>query len=173
MLPTQQSLQKNRSLWFLKPHINAPDLFHLNRRSIAGAVAIGFGLAWIPFPVQMVSASILAVIFRRNLAVAIFSTLITNPLTMAPMYFFAYWMGSKILRLPVLDVLNPQIYQSFSNFINSVGTIWQPLLLGCVIAGSMSSVIGFYSVKLIGRLIVLNKIKQRKLRQSQKEDKNN
>lgn len=164
MLPTQEGLQKSRSLWFLRPHIAAPDLFHLNRRSIAGGVAIGFGLAWIPFPIQMIAASALSIVLRKNIAVSIFSTLITNPLTMPAMYFFAYWLGANLLGMPVLDVLNPNTYSSFSSFANSMGSIWKPLLLGCIIMGISSSVAGYFAARLIGRLIVVQKMKERKKR---------
>jgi hypothetical protein len=72
-------------------------LWHLNRRSAAGGVAVGMFCGLIPGPLQMLGAGIAAVLFRVNLPTALLTTLYTNPLTIVPLYLVAYKIGSLAL----------------------------------------------------------------------------
>jgi len=89
-LPNPDVVRNNR--WFA-PFANTllhPRLWHLNRRSAAGAVAAGLFCGLIPGPFQMLGAAICAVIFRVNLPLALFCTLYTNPFTIVPLYLVAF-----------------------------------------------------------------------------------
>ena len=48
-----------------------PNLWHFNRRSVSGGVAIGLFIAFWPLPFQMVICAIAAVLFRVNVALAV------------------------------------------------------------------------------------------------------
>src|SRR5690349_4553658 len=50
-----------------RPWLAHPSLWHLNRRSVAGAVAIGLFAGLIPGPFQMLGALLLAIPLRRNI----------------------------------------------------------------------------------------------------------
>ncbi|MFZ2628726.1 MAG: DUF2062 domain-containing protein, partial [Rugosibacter sp.] len=76
-LPDHDVIRNNR--WFA-PFANTllhPRLWHLNRRSAAGAVAAGLFCGLIPGPFQMLGAAICAVVFRVNLPLAMLCTLYT------------------------------------------------------------------------------------------------
>ena len=55
-----------------------PRLWHLNRHSAAGAVAIGLFCGLIPGPLQMIGAAIGALVFRVNLPLGLLVTLYTD-----------------------------------------------------------------------------------------------
>ena len=78
-----------------------PALWHLNRRTVPRALAAGMFVAFIiPFG-QFVLASLVAVTTRANNPLAAGATLISNPLTYAPIYFGAYTVGSALLPASV------------------------------------------------------------------------
>jgi hypothetical protein len=74
-----------------------PNLWHLNRRSVPGAVAIGLFAGLVPGPLQMLSALLIAIPWRKNIPVALIVTLYTNPLTIVPLYLLAFEYGKFLL----------------------------------------------------------------------------
>jgi uncharacterized protein (DUF2062 family) len=80
-----------------RPWLGHPNLWHLNRRSVPGAVAIGLFCGLIPGPVQMLGALLMAISLRKNAPLAMFVTLYTNPLTIVPLYLIAYAYGALLL----------------------------------------------------------------------------
>ncbi len=96
-IPTRERIHENRWLRWLGPHLLHPRLWHFSRRGVAVGVSLGvfFGLlipiAQIPF------AAGTAVLLRANVPVAIGSTLVTNPITFAPIYVLAHHVGALLL----------------------------------------------------------------------------
>ena len=62
-------------------------------------MAIGLFAGLVPGPLQMLTALLLAVPLRKNLPVALLTTLYTNPFTIVPLYVLAYGYGSLLLGL--------------------------------------------------------------------------
>lgn len=97
--PTPESLKGNRWLGWLGPSLYHPRLWRITRRGLALGMAIGifFGLlipiAQIPF------SAALAVALRANVPAAMASTLVTNPVTFAPVYYLAYQTGQEVLAV--------------------------------------------------------------------------
>ena len=96
-LPNGDQVRAYRSLAWLERWLHHPNLWHLNRDSVAGAVAIGLFAGLIPGPFQMLGAALLAIPLRKNLPVALITTLYTNPLTIVPLYLLAYGYGRLLL----------------------------------------------------------------------------
>ncbi len=96
-LPDPHTLREHRALRWLGPLLHDPRLWHVNRRGIAMGLAIGvfFGLL-IPVA-QILFAVIAALLLRANIPAAVGSTLITNPVTFAPVYYAAYHLGAWML----------------------------------------------------------------------------
>lgn len=96
-LPSREALRRSRWLGPIAHRLDDDRLWHLERASVARAVAIGlfFGLL-IPFA-QLIFAVSTAVWLRAHVTVAAASTLISNPLTVAPLYWAAYRLGSHVL----------------------------------------------------------------------------
>src|SRR5581483_7379055 len=66
-LPSRESIGRNRLLRLFGNTLHHPGLWHLNRRSVAGAVSVGLFAGLIPGPFQMIGAALLAVVLRVNL----------------------------------------------------------------------------------------------------------
>jgi len=129
-----------------------PKLWHLNRRSVAGALALGLFIGFMPILGQMFVAAALAILFRVNLPISAMAVWISNPLTVAPMYFFTYKVGTWILQLPLEKQEFTLSWEWFtSDFLN----IWQPFLLGSIVCGLIAAIIGLLFVRLIWRLMVI------------------
>ena len=61
-VPGHETIHGHKTLRFLGPLIKDPNLLHLNRRSVSGAVGIGLFLAFVPVPFQMLLAAISSVL---------------------------------------------------------------------------------------------------------------
>lgn len=92
-LPSREQLAQNRWLRWLGPFMLHPRLWHWSRRGVATGVALGvfFGLL-VPIAQIPLSAGA-AVLLRANVPAAAASTLVTNPVTFAPVYYAAYRLG--------------------------------------------------------------------------------
>lgn len=75
------------------PRLADPDLWHLNRRSTARAVAVGLFSGLVPGPLQVLCAIGLSILFRANFPLAAITTLYTNPFTIVPLYLLAWQYG--------------------------------------------------------------------------------
>lgn len=95
-LPSHQSITGNRYIAWFGPWLQHHNLWHLNRRSVAGGVAVGLFAGLVPGPLQIFSGAILSILFRVNLPVATLMTLYTNPLTIVPLYYLAYRYGALL-----------------------------------------------------------------------------
>jgi len=96
-LPDHEVVRSNRWLAPFGNTLLHPRLWHLNRRSAAGAIAAGLFCGLIPGPFQMLGAAVCAVVFRVNLPLALLTTLYTNPLTIVPLYLAAFTIGQWTL----------------------------------------------------------------------------
>ncbi|MGH8548534.1 MAG: DUF2062 domain-containing protein [Methylococcales bacterium] len=158
-LPDNAALKNHPHLRRIKHLLEDPNLWHLNRRSVSKAFAIGLFSAWIPSLGQMFIAAVGAIWFRANLPISVVLVLITNPLTSAPLFYFAYLVGARVLRTP-----NPIESISFdlNEILSVLGEVWQPFLLGCLIVASVSAVAGYAAVRLYWRHFVIKRWKQRR-----------
>ena len=80
-----------------RPWLGHPNLWHLNRRSVPGAVAIGLFCGLIPGPFQMLGSLLLAIPLRKNIPVALAITFYTNPFTIVPLYLVAFAYGTLLV----------------------------------------------------------------------------
>ena len=96
-LPSREVLSRNRHARHFVRFLGEPRLWQLNRRSVAGGVAVGLFTGLIPGPLQMLAAGFVAVALRVNLPVAVTTTLYTNPFTIVPLYMLAGWLGGWVL----------------------------------------------------------------------------
>ena len=135
-------LLRNHSLW------------HLNRRSVSGGVAVGLFVAFLPLPFQMVIAAGIAILGSVNLPISVAMVWITNPLTMGPIFYFNYRVGAFLLgERPT----NEHFRGSVTDIIGSMLHIWQPLLLGGVVVGLVAGTLGWILLRLIWRWHVVSR----------------
>lgn len=96
-LPDPESIRRHPWVARFGSLLAHPNLWHLNRDSVAGAVAIGLFSGLVPGPLQMLTALLLAIPLRKNIPVALLVTLYTNPFTIVPLYALAYGYGRLLL----------------------------------------------------------------------------
>ncbi len=145
-LPSPQFIKDHPSLSFLGPVIQDPNLFHLNRYSVSMAFLVGVFLAFFPIPGQMVVAALIAILVRCNLPIAVALVWITNPLTIPPIFFFTYKLGTWLLDTPTMN-LNITFTWEWIN--SELHRIWKPLLVGSLCAGSFFSIVSYITIKVV------------------------
>lgn len=146
--PKPETLKNHPHLKHLGQALQNANLWHLNRRTAAGAVAIGLFCAWMPIPFQMLLASILAVIFSVNLPLSVTLVWISNPLTMPPLFYVAYRLGAYLLDRPIVEF---HFHLSFHWLAKMFETIAPSLLLGCFILGTISAALGYFLFRIVWR----------------------
>lgn len=165
LLPHPDRLLANRQLRLLGRLLEDPFLLHLNRRSVAGGVAVGLFMAFMPVPVQMLLAALASILFRVNIIIGVSLVWVTNPITIPPVFFFTYLVGTWILGAP----LHPETFQpTVEWFWQEFGNIWKPLLLGSLIVGSLASLSGYGLVHLLWRLHVVRQWHRRRLQRERR-----
>lgn len=130
-----------RSRW-LRPfaHLFAhPSLWHLNRRSVPRALALGLFAAFILPIGQFALAAFLAVPMRANVPLAAAATLVTNPLTFPPIYFAAYKLGSLLLHHSSSEGADELARSLGSTLLDVSG----PTALGLLVFAGASAAAGF------------------------------
>lgn len=161
-LPSPEQVRANKSLDFLGTLLHDANLWHLNRRSVAGGVAVGLFFCYIPIPMQMLQAALVAIALRVNLPIAVSVVWVTNPITIPPMFYIAYSVGAFILGT------EPQAFEfqfSLNWLFMELGARWRPFLLGCLVMATLCSLTGLALTRFLWRLHLLQRIKERRLLQ--------
>lgn len=103
-LPNRKLTNNYSSLGRLRVYLRHPNLWYLNRSSISRGVAIGLFAAFIPLPLQMLMAAILAIFFRANVPIAVVMTWASNPFTFVSINYFIYMVGTWVLGKKVENI---------------------------------------------------------------------
>lgn len=146
--PRPDTLNRHKYPRYLQGLLDNPNLWYFNRDSVAKGTALGLFIMYIPTLGHMLLAALLAFFFRANVAIAMALVWIVNPITMLPVYGFAYALGAKILGHP----LRPHIAHFHSWDV--LKEIWEPMLLGCLICGSVLGLVGYCGIQLYWRCAV-------------------
>jgi len=170
-IPSRETISQNRWLRWLGPRLMHQRLWHFSRRGVAIGAAIGvfFGLI-IPLAQIPLSAAG-AVLLRANLPIAVASTLVTNPVTFAPVYIFAHQLGASLLHEPgavapdlaELEMKVPREEQGWwQEFHSGLLALGKPLLLGLAVLAVSSSILTYTLIMLLWRLKIIRNWNQRK-----------
>ena len=158
-LPRKEHLRDTFVYRLLGERILEHDLWHINRKSLSGGMAIGLFLAFTPtIPFHMILAAVGAIIFRVNLPVAVIVCWINNPFTALFIYSADYHLGRFFLK--DLEMLGA--FHSFSGSWKTVMEKTSYLWTGALILGSLSALTGSLSVRFGWLYITVKKWKQRK-----------
>lgn len=167
LLPDLHRIRDHRHIRLFGPRLRDPNLWHINRRSVSGAVAIGFFLSVMPVPGHMLFAAAAAILLRVNLPLSVAAVWITNPLILPPIFFFSYKLGALILHERVRsDVAFAAADKPFEPTIawvlQELGKIWEPFLLGTLIVGAAAAAIGYFGMHLLWRWHVVSAWEKRR-----------
>ncbi len=157
--------------WFMAPFrhlLQDHRLWGIRRRWVVPAFALGLFIAFLPFPGHTLIAALLALALRVNIPVAAVSTWVSNPLTMGPLYYFAYRLGVTILDIPP----KPFSFELSLDWVtHTFVNIWQPMLLGSVLLGSAAALVGYVVLDLLWRISIGNyKARKQSIRRNSRSD---
>ncbi|MEH6472419.1 MAG: DUF2062 domain-containing protein [Halopseudomonas sp.] len=143
-MPNEAKIKAHPSLSRLGGALHNPNLWHLNRNSVSLAFLVGIFCAFLPIPMQMLVASVLAILVHSNLPISVGLVWITNPLTMPPIFYFAYLVGSWLLGDSTQDL---EFTMTVEWITSQLSRIWWPLLFGSLVCGVFFSVLSYFSVR--------------------------
>jgi uncharacterized protein len=161
-LPDPEAVRSSRMVAAFGGWLRHPNLWHLNRRSVSGAVAIGLFSGLVPGPLQMLTALLLAVPLKKNIPVALIVTLYTNPFTIVPLYLLAYAYGNLLLGMSATPAAVVPFEWDWTEFGASLAALWRwtmslgkPLAAGLVALASTLALVGYVAVRLAWRAWVV------------------
>ncbi len=152
-------MRQHPRLRMLGQWLHDPNVWHLNRASASGAVAVGLFIAFMPIPFQMLAAALLAVMLRLNLPLAVVMVWVTNPLTMPPVFYLCYKVGAWILGSVDQEVA---FAWSWEWFRRELAHVWEPFLLGSTVIGLLSAILGYFGVRALWRWHVVRQWEERR-----------
>ena len=165
-MPDTEKIRNNKQLnKVFGTLLHDPNLLHLNRRSVSMAFLVGLFMAFVPLPSQMIMAAAVAIYIRCNLPISVALVWISNPVTMPPIFYFAYKVGATILNTPERAFTFDLSWEWLGT---ELAAIWEPFLLGCLVCGVVFGVLGFGLIRLLWRLHIISAIKNRKENRSKK-----
>jgi len=161
-LPDPAAIRSSRYVAWFGTLLQHPNLWHLNRDSVAGAVAIGLFAGLVPGPLQIITAALLAVPLRKNLPVAFLTTFYTNPFTIVPLYVLAYGYGTLLLgekhgeaRIQPFEMDWTRLLDSMGAMLDWALALGKPLAVGLVALALTLAVLGYAAVQVAWRVKVL------------------
>ena len=160
-LPDHESIRGNRWLAPFENTLLHPRLWHLNRRSAAGAVAAGMFCGLIPGPLQMLGAAICAVVFRVNLPLAMLTTIYTNPFTIVPLYVVAFAIGQRVLPgqgerfMPPPEWGNESMLEWTRALLEWMLGLGAPLALGLVLLALGLALASYVLIRVVWRFYLV------------------
>ncbi len=163
--PDRETIKNHKHLRMFGNLLHDPNLWHMNRRSVSGAFAVGLFWAFVPIPFQMVGAAATAIVTRVNLPISVALVWLTNPITIPPIFYSTYLVGTWILNEP------PQHHNfelSMQWMTQSLSGIWQPLFLGSLLCGVIAAILGYLLIRGLWRWNIVSNMRKRKERKKDK-----
>ena len=164
-IPTRDTIHHYRLLRPLAPHLAQPALWRLTRRSVPRGVALGLFVGIIiPFMHTLIAA-VFAIPLRANVAVAAAFTLLINPLTIPPMYYAAYRIGSWELHYDA-TLVDPAAAERFSGELSRL-LFWihqasGPIAVGVLTIAAAAAVLGYLAATLLFKTWLRSRVRRRR-----------
>ena len=160
-MPSPERIKHSRSLRFMGTILHNPNPWHITRHSVARAMACGLFVAMLPIPMQMLVSAFIAVLIRANLPISVGMVWVTNPITMPPVFFTQYKVGTMLLGAPERSM---PMELSLGWLASEIQHIWQPMLAGSLLSAVVLASIGYFGTLLYWRFWVSRNWKRRKMR---------
>ncbi len=140
LAPSREQLEAHPWLGRLAPQLADPKVWLWSRRGVATGVAAGLFIGLLIPVAQILLAALAAIVLRANVPVAAFATLVTNPLTVAPIYYAAYRLGAWMtgVSAPVGASLT-----DLATLRDNLGTIGLPLFAGLAVAAVVVALVAY------------------------------
>jgi len=144
--PDPKKLSQYRSLAWLGHVMHDTKLWGFKRSSVAKGCAVGLFCCMIPMPLQMLLAALIALSWGANIPLSVALVWISNPLTMAPMFYANYKFGTWLLQTPSYHL---DFEWSKTWIIEQLHLLWKPLYAGSFAGGLIVATIAFFAVQLL------------------------
>jgi hypothetical protein len=175
LMPARETLAGNRWLRWLGPSLMHPRLWHMSRRGVAVGAAIGVFFAFITPIAQIPLSAAVAVALRANIPSAVVATLVNTPPTFGPVYYAAWYVGSKVLDEPIDDEHAPAVLagkpttvqapaealSGWPHWVATLREIGKPLLVGTAIFSVVFSALAYVIVNAVWHWRVRSKRRRR------------
>lgn len=164
-IPTRETIHRHRLLRPFAPHLSKPELWCMTRKSVPRAVALGLFVGVIIPIMHTAIAAVLAIPFRANVAITAAVTLVVNPLTIPPLYYAAYRIGSWELHHDA-NLLNPAAAERFSSEL-SRALFWAheasgPIAAGVLTIAAGSALVGYLGTAVLWRSWLGSRLRERR-----------
>jgi len=156
--PRSETLRKH---WALKPFsrfFGDPRLWSLQRRTVAPAFGAGLAICFIPLPIHIPVAAMVAIFCRIHIPTIMLALITVNPLTLVPVYLLAYKIGVLVTRAPEHAF---KFHMSWNWVQHGLGPMWKPFLIGCGITGALVGLIGYALLDVLWRYSVRKQYRER------------
>jgi uncharacterized protein (DUF2062 family) len=156
--PRSETLRKH---WALKPFsrfFGDPRLWSLQRRTVAPAFGAGLAICFIPLPIHIPVAAMIAIFCRIHIPTIMLALVAVNPLTLVPAYLLAYKVGVLVTGATE----HAFRFQMSWNWVqHGLGPMWKPFLVGCGITGALIGLLGYVLLDVLWRYNVRKKYRER------------
>lgn len=132
-----------------------PDLWKIRRQPCSVGVAVGLFWCLIPMPFQMIMAALFSLLLRSNLPISLLLCWISNPITMAPLFYFNYRVGIMLLEGSVLEYKEIAAVDNISQLLFLFGNLWQPLYFGSIVLALIFAVCGYMLSTFLWKLVIV------------------
>ncbi len=157
--PHPTTLQRRWYLRLFGSRVTEPGLWSLQRRSITSAFGLGLAICFVPLPVHLPLAVLVAIARQVNVPTIVGTVFLVNPFTVVPVFYTAYRVGAAVLGEP----LKPFHFQfSFEWLQSGLGPLWQPFLIGCLLCALVVGLAGWMGLELLWRWQVRNRYRTRR-----------
>ncbi|MCF8998540.1 DUF2062 domain-containing protein [Acinetobacter nectaris] len=102
-LPSSEKVASSKIMKLFGSRTRDPLLWYVNRRSISRAVLIGAFFGLLPIPFHSILIILAVLMLEVNLPIGLSLAWLTNPFTIAPILYVAFWIGSKIYHVQMID----------------------------------------------------------------------
>jgi len=145
-----------KEAWYLRPFqalMHDPSLWATHRKAVVPAVTLGIFVAFVPLPIHPLLAVAGAILMRVNLPVALVTVWINNPLTIAPIYYSGYVLGSFLLGQPPSGTTDWRLLIAEG--------LW-PMVIGLLSLGSLLALLSYFGLNMFWRWSIGWRFKQRR-----------
>lgn len=168
LLPTPEQIAAMKIMKLFGKRARAPQLWQLNRRSVSKAIFIGAFFGTLPLPFHSILILCAAVLLRVNLPISLALSWLMNPLTILPILYAGFWIGTKLFQIPMVsqDTLMLLMHQ-LADWIMTWGnatvdlTLLQPLILGLLIEALILASVLYLLTHLLWRWHIVKRWKKR------------
>jgi uncharacterized protein (DUF2062 family) len=159
LLPRPERLRERWIFRAFGSRLTDAHLWSLGRRSITVAFGTGLAISFIPLPIHVPLALLVAIVRHLNVPVIVGATLVTNPVTAVPLYYMAYRVGSLIVG-PAPGGFAFEL--SWAWLQNGLGPVWKPFLVGCLVCAIVVGYGGYLALELLWRIVTVRRLRLRR-----------